>query len=35
MNKYLQTIVETPMTTRSKPYTIRVAVKQQQINGTL
>ena len=33
MNKYLQTIVVAPMTTSSKPYPTRVAIKHNQTKG--
>lgn len=33
MNKYLQTIVVTPLTNNSKPYPTRVEIKQVKIKG--
>lgn len=33
MNKYLQTIVVSPMTTSSKPYPTRVEIKHNQTKG--
>jgi mRNA interferase MazF len=33
MNKFLQTIVVAPMTTSSKPYPTRVAIKHNQTKG--
>lgn len=33
MNKHLQTIVVTPMTTSSKPYPTRVEIKHNQTKG--
>lgn len=33
MNKYLQTIVIAPMTSRSKPYPTRVEIKHKVANG--
>ena len=33
MNKYLQTIVVSPLTSSSKPYPTRVEIKQTKIKG--
>lgn len=33
MNKYLQTIVVAPMTSKSKPYPTRIEIKHQNIKG--